>query len=275
MANKYLDDTGLAHFKDKNDAIYAGSLTLTGNNTLTLKSEADGTLSSVTIGTVTSGATNPGLMTGAQAAKLANVSEGATKVEASNTNGNIKLDGDELTVYTHPSGKSASAGIYKITTNAGGHVTAATAPTAAEWRSALPSASSAGAGLMSSDNFSKLGGIATGAQVNVIEAVKVNNSALTITNKAVNIDLSAYALKTDISQMSTFKGVVASWANLPSSGMVAGDMYVVTAADASHNLPANGNVIYTGDSQHPWDVMGELFTITRIDEATDIDPLFE
>lgn len=271
MANKYLDDAGLSHFKDKNDETYAGSLTLTGNNALTLKSKADGTLSSVTIGTVTSGATNPGLMTGAQAAKLANISEGATKVEASNTNGNIKLDGDELTVYTHPSGKSASAGIYKITTNAGGHVTAATAPTAAEWRSALPSASSSGSGLMSSSDYSKLSGIDSGAEVNVIETVKVNNSALTVSNKAVNIDLSAYALKTDITKMSEFKGVVANWASLPTNPSE-GDMYVVTAADASHNLPANGNVIYTGTQ---WDVMGELFSITRIDEATDIDPLFE
>lgn len=37
---------------------------------------------------------------------------------------------------------------------------------------------------------SKLSGIATGAQVNVIETVKVNGTALTPTDKAVNIDLS-------------------------------------------------------------------------------------
>ena len=38
----------------------------------------------------------------------------------------------------------------------------------------------------------KLSGIATGAQVNVIETVKVNGTALTITSKAVNVDLSGY-----------------------------------------------------------------------------------
>ena len=127
---------------------------------------------------------------------------------------------------------------------------------------------------MSSTDYSKLSGIDSGAEVNVIETVKVNNSALTVSSKAVNIDLSAYALKTDISQMSTFKGVVASWANLPSSGMVAGDMYVVTAADSTHNLPANGNVIYTGDSEHPWDVMGEIFAVATITNS-EIDDLFE
>lgn len=38
----------------------------------------------------------------------------------------------------------------------------------------------------------KLTGVAAGAQVNVIESVKVNGSALSITSKAVNIDLSSY-----------------------------------------------------------------------------------
>lgn len=40
---------------------------------------------------------------------------------------------------------------------------------------------------------SKLSGIAAGAQVNVIETVKVNGSALAVSSKAVNIDLSEYA----------------------------------------------------------------------------------
>lgn len=44
----------------------------------------------------------------------------------------------------------------------------------------------------------KLEGVAEGAQVNVIESVKVNGTALEITDKAVNVDLSAYAIKTDV-----------------------------------------------------------------------------
>ena len=35
----------------------------------------------------------------------------------------------------------------------------------------------------------KLDGVATGAQVNVIESVKVNNTALAVTSKSVNIPL--------------------------------------------------------------------------------------
>lgn len=48
-------------------------------------------------------------------------------------------------------------------------------------------------GFLSKEGFKKLNGIAAGAQVNVIETVKVNGAALTPTDKAVNIDLGAYA----------------------------------------------------------------------------------
>ena len=51
-----------------------------------------------------------------------------------------------------------------------------------------------GKGLSSNDytttEKNKLAGVAAGAQVNVIESVKVNNTALSVSNKAVNIDLS-------------------------------------------------------------------------------------
>lgn len=42
------------------------------------------------------------LMTDAEGEKLAGVSEGATKTAASSTNGNVNIDGKEVTVYTEP-----------------------------------------------------------------------------------------------------------------------------------------------------------------------------
>lgn len=42
------------------------------------------------------------LMTNAEGAKLGGIAEGATKVEASTTNGNVKINGTEVTVYTEP-----------------------------------------------------------------------------------------------------------------------------------------------------------------------------
>lgn len=48
-------------------------------------------------------------------------------------------------------------------------------------------------GFLSKEGFKKLKGIAAGAQVNIIETVKVNGAALVPTDKAVNIDLGDYA----------------------------------------------------------------------------------
>lgn len=42
------------------------------------------------------------LMTDAEGAKLGDIAEGATKVEASTTNGKVKINGTEVTVYTEP-----------------------------------------------------------------------------------------------------------------------------------------------------------------------------
>ena len=52
---------------------------------------------------------------------------GSTKVEKSAVNGNIKINGTETKVYTHPSYTAKASGLYKITTDATGHVSAATA----------------------------------------------------------------------------------------------------------------------------------------------------
>lgn len=53
-------------------------------------------------------------------------------------------------------------------------------------------------GFFSNTEKTKLAGIEAGAQVNKIESVKVNGTALDIAEKAVNIDLSAYAKTADM-----------------------------------------------------------------------------
>lgn len=52
-------------------------------------------------------------------------------------------------------------------------------------------------GFMSSSDKLKLDYIAYGAQVNVLESVKVNGTALSVSGKSVNIDLSPYAKSAD------------------------------------------------------------------------------
>ena len=69
------------------------------------------------VATGATGATN-GLMTANDKKRL----DELTKVEASSTNGNIKIDGTETTVYTHPTTTAAAASAKKVGKDALGHV---------------------------------------------------------------------------------------------------------------------------------------------------------
>lgn len=55
-------------------------------------------------------------------AKLADIAEGATKVEASSTNGNIVINDVETTVYTHPTTTANTAAFKKVGNDVNGHV---------------------------------------------------------------------------------------------------------------------------------------------------------
>ena len=118
----------------------------------------------------------------------------------------------------------------------------------------------------------KLTGIASGAQVNVIETVKVNNTALTPSSKAVNItvpttiaqltDSGDYAKKTDIAGMYKYKASVATAADLPASGQTVGDVYNIQSASI-YGGPGM-NVAWDGSA---WDPLGEIFSIEGITTA--------
>lgn len=78
------------------------SVVIDSNNANGLSVGANGVaLATVVASTSGSGGSN-GAMTAAQAEKLGGITAGATKVEASSTNGNIVIDGTETTVYTEP-----------------------------------------------------------------------------------------------------------------------------------------------------------------------------
>lgn len=105
-------------------------------------------------------------------------------------------------------------------------------------------------GLMSYSDKSKLDGIATGAQANVIEKVSVNGTAQTVSSKAVNITVptkvsqitndSGYqtasqvssAIASAISGVNSFKYSVVT--SLPSTG-AAGTIYLVANGGSGNN----------------------------------------
>ena len=79
----------------------------------------------------------------------------------------------------------------------------------------------------------KLAGISTGAQVNVIESVQVNGAALTPSGKAVNINLSNYATKGDLSSIPKFAVTVVT--ELPISDISTSTIYLKSNGGSSGN----------------------------------------
>lgn len=147
------------------------------------------------------------------------------------------------TVYTHPTHTAKASGLYKVTVDANGHVSAATAVAKSDITAlGIPSqdttysaATSSVNGLMSSTDKAKLD--AFGAA-------------------------STYALKSDIANMYKYKGSVTNASNLPTSGMEVGWVYNIT--NSSEYGGAGMNVVWTGTA---WDALGEIFSITSITNA--------
>lgn len=137
-----------------------------------------------------------------------------------------------------------------------------------------------GSRLMTETEGTKLAGIAENAQVNVIETVNVKDkngtTALTPSSKAVTVDLSGYALKTDLSSVYKVKGTVEAVANLPASAEV-GDVYNISTAFTNNgkNYPAGTNVVYVateGDQQGgKWDALGGVTDLSTYSTKNYVD----
>lgn len=102
------------------------------------------------------------------------------------------------------------------------------------------------------DEKNKLAGIQDNAQVNVIESINLNGTSLSINEKAVNIDLTNYVQKGDVTTVMRYRGSVQSYASLPTAGNQLGDAYNVEAADAAHGIKPGDNVVWNGTT---WDVL--------------------
>lgn len=140
--------------------------------------------------------------------------------------------------------------------------------------------------------------VSTGGQPNVIETVKVNNTALPVSGKEVNIDLTGYVIQSTVDDLSAtvdtkansadvytktqadnkidekVNAKVASvyrfkdsrtYAQLPSSGNVIGDVYNVT--DAHDNVPAGTNYAWNGTA---WDPLGGPVDLSPYAKSDDV-----
>lgn len=103
------------------------------------------------------------------------------------------------TVYTHPTYTSKNSGLYKITVDGTGHVSAATAVSKSDITAlGIPAqdttystATQSDNGLMSSGDKTKLDGIETGANKTTVDSTLSSTSTNPVQNKVVNTAISA------------------------------------------------------------------------------------
>lgn len=147
-----------------------------------------------------------------------------------------------------------------------------------------------GKGLISSSDVTKLSSIAEGAQVNVIESIKVNGVAVPVSEKGVNITVPTdyrteqqvqEAINAAISGVYKVKGSVA-FASLPTEGNEEGHVYNITDAftttDAfkegdGKKYPAGTNVAWTADGK--WDCLAGTYDFNDFLKKTDITEITE
>lgn len=115
------------------------------------------------------------------------------------------------------------------------------------------------------EDKAKLDSIETNAQVNTIEIVQINGVPVAINTKTVNLDLSGYALKSDVTGAMKIKGSVNTYAELPSDPEL-GDAYAILTADSEHDISPDEIVCYTSTG---WVDMGGAVDLSLYLTKTD------
>ena len=120
-------------------------------------------------------------------------------IQASSTNGHLDVNGTDVTVYTHPAHAAKKAGLYKVTVDAEGHVSAAEAVTKTDITGlGIPAqdttytdvTAGGASGLMTGADKNKMDGIAVGATK--VEAsdtpgnIKINGSETVVVTIATD-----------------------------------------------------------------------------------------
>lgn len=125
-------------------------------------------------------------------------------------------------------------------------------------------------GLMSKEDKSKLNGIDTGAQSNVIESVSVDGVVAPVSNKVANItnvytkSQTDNAIATALSSAVVYKGSVATYSDLPDENVQNGWLYNVVDTDMNY---------VWNDTTQEWDPQAPTINVVPATNAQ-IDSLF-
>lgn len=79
-----------------------------------------------------------------------------------------------------------------------------------------------------------------------------------------------YAKKSDISNVYKFKGTKTTYAELPTTGVVTGDVWNITNADAEHGIKAGDNVAWNGTA---WDNLSGVTDLSAYATTTTTDAI--
>ena len=265
-ANGNLTDSGHKHSDYKTKQTAKGDPTASGTTLTaiaTISQDANGVITATKKTIQPASGTQDGVMPSSHYTKLEGISTGANKVEASTTNGNIKIDGTETTVYTHPAdgantskGDTANqtpafGGTFKVTSetvDAMGHTTVL-----AEHTVKIPNATAVAStggtggsvGLMSAADKEKLNGIATGAEVNqnAFSNVKVGTATVAADAKTDTIELATTGGKHIVLTADTANDKVTIDTDLSSKSAASGgtaESLVTTGEKYTWNSKASG-----------------------------------
>lgn len=109
----------------------------------------------------------------------------------------------------------------------------------------------------------QLDSLATKTELNSkADASALNNYVTTATANTT------YAKKSDISNVYKFKGTKTNYADLPTTGVVTGDVWNITNVDAEHGIKAGDNVAWNGDA---WDNLSGTVDLSAYVTTTALD----
>lgn len=117
----------------------------------------------------------------------------------------------------------------------------------------------------------KLGAVESGAQVNVLETIKVNGSALTATDKGVDIDLSDYATTDDVDgKVDKVEGKGLS-ANDLTDELLAKLNSAVTSDNLTQVVAEAGHIKFSFVDELPEEGETNIIYFTKLEEAEEED----